>query len=244
MDTQLSESDRASIREEVRQEVKEEMHHEARRQHVRRAFGCLAFYLVVLGVPALIMAGLAAKSGLFRVPVMTNWLYRPVTASRIVMPLQGSTDETVWKETEARAQVRPETGTAVITMSETGLTTVLRSAFLAQADALPFPVREPQAVVMPEAVELFFTTARGEMAAPVRLRFSLSASSGSLVVGIKELTVGNLSVPEALTGSVSRIVSDLLTNEFSSQLPVGTQIEKITLTEGQLSLELEMPPNL
>lgn len=237
----LSETEREALRAEIRREVKTEIKQETRRRRLRGFLGCLAFYLIIFGVPTAWLAVDVAKSGWYEVPALTNWLYQPTTPRREVRPLSGETADTVWGESQARIKFDAKTDLATIGFKETGLTTIMRDAAASRANILPVPVLSPQVSISSTDIELFFLTPRPSgRDVTVRVLFTPVAEDGKLAIRISRVTLGRYDVPRLLDGYVSKMLNDALTAQFESHLPTGFSFNKVVLEDGRLSLVVQV----
>jgi len=229
----------------TRGELKEEVRKEIRRESRRRFYVSCALYLVfltiMLGLPFLLLAGIAAKSGLFQVPVLSGWLYEPSAPTRIVVPLAGSGPDAILASMAAKASYDRASGIAEMSLTEQELTTLL-SASVAEAAAsgtLPIPLESMQAVLLADGtMELYAVTERKGNQAPVILTVTPNVVNGGLDLRTENFLIGAFDVPDFMTDLVlsafARSVTDSLESGLSS---VGT-LDDIMVEEGKLRIYL------
>lgn len=234
----LSENERAAIHEEVKREVKDELRREGRKRLWWKVF----WYFLFTAVPLAILAVMVARTGLMRIPLLSNSLYRPVAPTRLVAPLVGETAEVAWRESLASAKYDKLTGVVTMQMDENRLTTAIREGLAAQADALPFVAKDAQVVLDRNRAELFFYTERDTETVPVRMTFLPSIDRlGNLNVDVTEVVVGGAVVPSAMRAPMAKLLNSFLRNEFTSQMPAGFMLREFTIEPETMVVSFTSP---
>src|SRR3989338_3783526 len=157
----LTAADREALKDEIRGEIRAERGHQGRGGFFRvwpggSGFfcGCGSSFLSLfftLVLPVLLLAGAAAKTGLFDVPFLTKRLYKPTAPTRVVAPLVGTTAEQILAGLSAKAKIDPATGKITLPITESELTTNLSAGLLEEGQAgLPFTINSIQKAIKPD----------------------------------------------------------------------------------------------
>jgi hypothetical protein len=219
-------------REELKQEIKAEIKREGRRHRLFVAAVALLVMLGIIIVPFLVVTVLVARTGLWTVPVLTEWVYEPVTPTRIVTPLSGSNIENILGAVIARSNYNPNFGYLTLYLTEKELTTVLNS-LVAEGDknALPFSIDSLQAVLENDKVEIYALTSRADGSkVPILAGFVPQVKAGQLSIASTDLTIGTLDIPDFLTGAMANTAAGQLTKAVNAGLSDIGYLEKINVT--------------
>lgn len=203
-------------REKMKKEIKEEIRRDEKRRKLVNCIGCLTLKLVVLLAVVLFTASLVAKTGLYEIPVLTNWLYHPSEPTRIVQPLIGYDGEQVMQNAMARAEYNGITSSFSISLSEQELTTIAAEAAEKSDNESGFAIKSVQMTVSTDGIELFAVSPRSERDVTIKSLFLPSISdNGKMIFDVKTLEIGALDIPGVLVSPVSRIISGQLSDTLS-----------------------------
>jgi uncharacterized protein YpmS len=228
-------------RQELRDEIKKEVKHQARRRVVMTLVLYLVFFALMLGLPFLLLAGVAAKTGLYDVPVLTSWLYDPPAPTRTVVPLAGSNSDDILASMTARASFNEVLGIVELSLSEQELTTLIKQsvADAAEAETLPFPLESVQVALLGDGVmEFYAVTEREGNQAPVLLQVAPHAVNGALELETVDFLIGSFDVPDFMTDMILDAVTSSLTEGLEQGLAVVGGLDDIFVEEEKLRVEL------
>ncbi len=222
------------VASQVRQEVQRVAPHE---RHLGRWMFLTVCLLVVAGV-----LWLGAKSGTWQVPILSGLVYHPEMAAptRLVRPVAGSSSVEVAKAVSAAATFAPNAGTALISLSEEQLTTLVAEAVAAQGTT---SIVGAQVVVTPLYVELVASrVATNGQLVPFRLRAVPGVKDGKLDLVVSEVLIGSLSVPSWLRGAIG--VGAVTAFEKSvGGLGTGSEVLEVNLADKLLRVTLRPVAN-
>lgn len=219
-------------REGLKREIVAELTQEARRKKVITCGGCLLALLVALGLPTLWVLSYVARTGFVEVPVLTPWLYSPSKPERQVLPLGGSTSESVLRAVLARSSLDPHTSLLTFVFKEEDLTTLIAHAvWLAPKGSLPFAISQAQFAVDSGTIELFLVSPRPHREATVLVRVSPHVErNGKISYDVQEMRIGAFKVPRGLAGILFATLGSFITETFRKQAAdVGTIIDVVPL---------------
>jgi hypothetical protein len=225
-------------REELKREIRQEIRQEELKKKLAGCGGCLVAVLIVIGLPTLWIASLFAKTGFVEVPVLTSWLYKPAEPERVVLPLGGSTSESVMRTIAGRVSAAPHLGLLTVAARENEITTLLvHAVWSAQEKDLPMKIRNVQVAVDNGSFEVFIVSPRGRRDATVLARVVPSvAVDGTLKAEVRELRIGALEIPhwaaQGLASATIAAVSGTIQTEIAK---VGSIVNVETKT-GELDL--------
>lgn len=226
-------SDKGESREQMKREIMSEIRRDERH---RRTWGCLRWMLVKLGlflVTLLIVAVGIAKTGLYEIPVLTNWLYQAGEPTRVVQPLMGYDDEQVMQGAMARAEYNGSTGLFSVNLTEKELSTLATGAVGVKDDNFDFTIKSAQMAVMEQGIEVFTVLSRPERDVTVKILVDPLVKDGKIVLDAKELQVGSLNMPSFLVSSVSKLIS----GQFMDSLATGLgELQDVQTKEGELTI--------
>ncbi len=228
-------------RDELKDEIRKELRHESRRRFFFSLALYLIFFFIMLGLPFLLIAVIAAQSGLYHVPVLSSWLYHPPAPVRIVVPLAGAGPDAIITSVTAKATYDQATGVAELTFSEQELTTLF-AASVEEADAsgtLPFPLESMQVALLDgNIMEFYAVTEREGYEAPVILSVTPQVTAGRLEMDTVDFHIGSFDVPD--------FMSDLVLDAFAANAMSGLEegfagvgaLDDIGAEEGKLRVDI------
>jgi len=131
--------DRDQLKKEIRREIKRD----EKKQRLVVGLIVLVIFFALLATPFLVLGVVVAKSGVRHVPILSEWFFKPVAPTKIVVPLLGSGPDAVLAAAIARINYNESIGSFTMYLTEQELTTVLNSSISGQeSGALPFsPLR-------------------------------------------------------------------------------------------------------
>lgn len=225
-------------REELKEEIKSELRHEAFRRKMFGCGACAVMWLFVIGLPVFFLARTLSKTGFFDVPVLGTRYYKPSAPVREVLPLAGSTKDTILASLRAKIKFDPRLGTAKIPFTEAELTTLVRDtvAEAAANDGLAFAVEKAQVAIEPDLVEIFAVLPRDARDTTVRLRFTPLASKGKFEIEIREVVLGDYVVPQALAKTVVNTLAQGLVSAISEGAEGLGTLNAITLAPKRMEI--------
>lgn len=220
-------------RESIKKEIKQEIRSEERR---RRLIGCGGLILVVLlivGIPALYVASLLAKTGFYDVPVLSRALYKPSSPERTVVPLYGSTPDDIYRVLGTKIKYEPQTSQATFPVSESELTTLVQHSVAgARPNTLPFPVRTVQVAIDPDKIEIYVISPQKNRDATVRIRFRPYVKGGELRAEVQEIAIGSLVLPKKIGELLFAAFGTLVTDSASTAISNVGRLVNIELDQG------------
>lgn len=227
-------------REIIREEVRAELAHERRDKRLRGCGCALLAFAVLIGAPIGVTVWLIAKSGLADIPVITSAVYVPPAPIRQVLPLVGTTAETVAKSLVAKAKPGAATGTAEVAITEQELTTILDAA-VKSGGLPPLPlvgtITSAQAAVTPDFIEFYMSGSQtGGKVVPVIIRVKPIVTAGKLSFQIQEAVFGAMPLPAALLEPVLNQAADAAMSKAVGG--TGTMLVSTKLDQGRLTLTL------
>jgi len=228
-------------RGELKEEVRKEIRHESRRRFFVSCALYLVFFAFMLGLPFLLLAGIAAKTGLFQVPLLSGWLYEPSAPTRVVVPLVGSGPDAILASMAAKASFDPARGTAEMVLSEQELTTLLSASVTeaSESGTLPIPLASMQAVLLGDGtMELYAITEREGNQAPVILTVTPEAVNGGLELQTEDFLIGAFDVPDFITNLVLDAFARSVTDSLESSLSGAGTLDDIAIEEGNIRVYL------
>ncbi|MEA3248967.1 MAG: hypothetical protein U9Q03_01260 [Patescibacteria group bacterium] len=228
-------------RDELKEEIRKEIKHDGRKKFLRHALLYLVFLFVMLALPFLLIAGVAAKSGLFQVPVLSSWLYEAPAPTRIVVPLAGATPESILASMSAKAAFYPARGVAELSLSEQELTTLIGTQLEQSSTdgALPFPITSAQVALLSNgSMELYAITERDGNQAPVILTVTPEIVNGGLELQAEEFMIGALSVPDFVSDMILESLTDSVMGGLEDGLSGVGALDGITVEEGNIRVSL------
>ncbi len=224
-----TESGNAADREALKKEVVSEIERDAGRKKLAGCGGCLLAALIIIGVPLVWGASIAAKSGFIHVPLLSKWLYQPSQPERQVVPLVGSNSTAILKSVIAANQYDQQTGIMTIRFSEEQLTTFVKEAVAANPNLLPFPVSSAQIAVDPSGVELFMVSPQSGGSATVKINVTPRVEKEQLQFTVNQIMFGGLAVPNSLANALVSSISGKLNDSIRASMgQIGT-LEGVTL---------------
>lgn len=226
----------------LKKELLDELHHEERNRKLVSCIGCLTIKLIIVAIPLLLLAAMVAKTGLYDIPLMTQWLYAETEPTREVAPIVGYTSEQLVERAMARAEYEPSVGVFRIELSENELTRLAQSGLQNSGNAALEEIRDFQLLVdEANGIELFFRILRPERDVPVKSVFqpAVSPESGELVLEISSLEVGALSVPSFGV----ELLSDMMATQLARALAFDDgglgELQAVGLVENSLYMEFK-----
>ncbi|OGL73822.1 hypothetical protein A3C96_03750 [Candidatus Uhrbacteria bacterium RIFCSPHIGHO2_02_FULL_60_10] len=233
----LTAADREALKDEIRGEIRAEMRHQARWRFLR---GCGCSFLSLfftLVLPVLLLAGAAAKTGLFDVPFLTKRLYKPTAPTRVVAPLVGTTAEQILAGLSAKAKIDPATGKITLPITESELTTILSAGLLEEGQAgLPFTINSIQTAIKPDGVEVFSEIKLQERASTLALKIIPQVVGGEIKVSLADIRIGALAVPNSFVDAIVPTLMKSFNESLNKGLGGGGALQAINLREGRLEL--------
>lgn len=228
-------------REELKDEIRKEIRHDGRRRFFVSLIMYLVFFFIMIALPFLLLAGVAAKTGLYQVPVLSGWLYEPPAPTRIVTPLVGAGPEVILNSMALKATYDPVRGIAELTLSEQELTTLIGASVedASESGTLPFPMSSIQVALLGDGVmEIYAITEREGNQAPVILSVVPEIVNGGLELQTVDFYIGAFEVPDFLTDLLLDAFAGSVTDGLESGLSgVGT-LDDIVVEEGKLRVYL------
>lgn len=211
-------------REAIKTEIKQEMRQEERRKRLRRLAVGIAAAVLAVGIPALCVAAVLAKTGFVDVPVMSAWLYKSSAPSRTVLPLFGSKPTDIYRVVGTKIKVDPNTSLASIPLTEAELTTLAQQGVATSPPgSLPFKVKSVQVAIEPDFVEIFVVSPQKGRDATVLARLVPKVKDGKLSAEVVTIAIGSLVVPKgvgnALFAAFGAIVNESVVKAIAQ---VGT----------------------
>lgn len=178
----------------MKREITQEIRQDDRRKRIMGCGGCLLAALIVLAIPTLYIASLLAKTGFVDVPVLSRALYRPSEPRRTVLPLYGTTPETMYRVLATKVTYDPAVSLATMPVTEAEMTTLLQHALFSSPEKFPFAMKYAQIAIEPEELELYVVSPQKERDATLRMRFRPIVKDKRLEVELHEVVVGNLTL--------------------------------------------------
>ena len=176
-----------------------------------------------------IIVGLAilAKTGVVQIPVFSEIFYKHPEPSRIIK----IDDDQKGFEIEVNAQLQN------LEISEQQLTYFLKQLLTRGED--PYFAQNIQATISVDGIEVF-----GFLQKPLRTNLTLMVrpyiSTGKLNLEVIKVVAGNLSVPPALFGWLTKdFLADIL-DELNQKLETFGDLEKIELYLGKLVIDFQL----
>lgn len=218
--------------------VASQLRRQERNRRIFRVTIIAAILLILASLPVLFAGYILAKSGIVEVPVMSGWVYEPITPNRSVIPLAGSGADAVLESAFIRSEYNPNFGLLKVYLTEQELTTVLNSAIKEdKTGALPFPIRKAQAAVNEDSMEIFAVAERGDgTEVPVRAVFRPYVSNGRLMADTKSLTVGSLGVPDFIAKRIVQSLLDSLSSSLNQAAEAGGQLVSVDVSSGRIEM--------
>ncbi len=235
------------LREELRTQVQEEVRSNLRRRTWRnallRVFGCCGIYLATLLAVPVFLAYLVARTGIVEVPFLGARVAHERGASRTVAATPVDVGQLFASKLRAAfptSRTVPEQVT--ITLTESELTGLLRSALAADQRVSTVTRDTAQVAVAADGVEIFARiTGYGGRETTVLLRGIPTIQDGKLVVEFRNVAIGNLGVP--------RLVANAIARSFLPQLPSlrfggdgalpSFAVDRITLADGAIHVTVK-----
>ncbi|MDD5251667.1 MAG: hypothetical protein PHT12_03455 [Patescibacteria group bacterium] len=224
-------------KEEMKKEIIGEIRRDERRRRLWSCVGCLFVEILIIAVPLYLVASIVAKTGVANVPVLTKWQYRPAAPTRIVTPDSRSTQAIIMEEA-ASAKPEPQLGLVRLRLTEAELTTMVRGAFAAAADQLPFPVSEAQLVVDTGRLELFLVSPRPERPVTVRASFRPNLVNGALKLEATEIVIGAWQLPSFAVDAIGKAIGEILGQAVTSGISSAGTIQEVKTEPGSLQIGL------
>jgi len=235
------ESGQNNEREALKKEIVDEIRGDARR---RKAIGCGSCALV--WVLAILIGGwfvgtTLTKTGFVRVPYVPASVYVPEEPVRVVSPLRGTKPEDVPTIVGSRAKFETSTGKLSIPMKEADITTVVSQAFVAGIEGLPFAVERAQVAIESDHLELFLVSPQEGRKATVRVRFTPSVADGKVVLALRDIELGKVTLPAFVSNMAFNAVRTSFEGAIESAAAKVGEIRGIDLAKGQLTLTFSAP---
>lgn len=227
-------------REELKQEIRREIKKDERNSRLMRMVIMLSIVLLLLAAPFLVAGVLVAKSGLVHVPVLSGWLYNPVSPSRTVTPLLGSSSEVIMNSAITRADFNPNFGSVKIYLTEKELTTVLNSAISKdESGALPFSVESVQAVLSEGSVEIYALAVRDDgMRVSLLVGLVPAVEQGRLTMDSTSLIIGSLKMPDFVADLIVDSMTGGLAGAINDALAGGGTLENVEVSKERVTVML------
>lgn len=220
-------------RESIKKEIKQEIRREERRRRLIGCGGLLLVVLLLIGVPALYVASLLAKTGFYDVPVLSKSLYKPSEPERTVVPLYGSKPDDIYRVLGTKVRYEPQTSQATFPVSESEITTIVQhSVAAAPPNTLPFPVRTVQVAIDPDKIEIYAISPQKNRDATVRIRFRPSVKGGELRADVQEIAIGSLVLPKKIGEMLFAAFGALVTDSVSTAVANVGRLVNIELDQG------------
>ncbi len=231
-----TEVDSAADRQALKKEIVGEIKRDARQRKLFGCGGCLILALVVIAVPLIWVASIAARSGFVRVPLLSGWLYHPSQPARQVTPLVGSDSNAILKAVISANKYEPQTGIMTVRFTEAQLTTFVSQAVAARPDLLPFPVSSAQIAVDTTGVELFVISPQGSGSTTIKISVTPRVEKEKLELTVNEIVFGSLVVPDSIGNALVAAIDQKLNDALSASMAdIGT-LEGVKLEKGSLTV--------
>lgn len=227
----------------MQEEVRSNLRRRTWRNALLRVFGCCGIYLVTLLMVPILFAYLVARTGIVEVPFLGGRVAHERLPSRTVVA--ASVDVGQLFTAKLRA-VLPSGGAipeqVTITLTESELTGLLRSALVADARASAVTRDTAQVAVAADGVEIFARVAGyGNRETTVLLRGVPSLQEGKLAAEFRAVAVGNLGVPRPIANAIARsFLPQLPPLQFGSDGPLPAfAVDRITLSDGAIHVTVK-----
>ena len=232
-------------REKMKKEIIKEVRHDEKRRKAINCLGCLFLKLIFFLVVALLVAFGVAKTGLYEIPVLTNWLYHPGEPIRVVQPLIGSDGEQVMRNAMARAEYNAAVNLFSVNLTEQELTTLVVEAAAKQGGESGFEIKLVQMTVSEEGIELFAVSPRSERDVTIKSLIRPVVTEGKMLLDVRTLEIGALSIPGSFVSLVSKIVSGQLSDALSLSASGLGELHEVRTEDKQLYIvfkpQLKLP---
>lgn len=227
-------------REVIKEEIRGELRREAGRRRAFGCIGCLVVFVLLVGIPSVLVASFAAKTGLVEVPGFTRWMYRPAEPIRAVTPVAGADAAVIISSAVLKARPDLNTGLAHVPISEQQLSTVAAEFASRFAGHLPIKVSKVQVAVEPEFIEVFATVPRGNNVTTLRLRLAPNSDGQTLRLDLIELVIGGATVPKFIAGALTAPIRTEAVAGLQGIVSGAGQIVGIGLTRGSADFILRV----
>ena len=229
-----------SEKEKLKEEIRGELIAETKRKKRKKIFACclleLAAIIFIFGGATIAIA----KTGVVTIPLFSKIFYQPPTPQRIVTvtPEETNTFEkeiTGKFEQQVKSQIKPGvTGQKIevnFELTEKDLTAFLKSAELSSGS----PLRNVQASVTPEAIEIF-----GQLEELNRTFLTVAlkpeVSENNLKIKITKIRLGTLSLPAVLGNFlVEKFLDNQIKSAEDALAKIG-KLENIILSDGKVTI--------
>ncbi|OIO51190.1 hypothetical protein COY93_03585 [Candidatus Uhrbacteria bacterium CG_4_10_14_0_8_um_filter_58_22] len=227
-------------RDELKQEIKAELSHESWRRVLTAAVVYLVIFAVLLLVPVLGLTTMAARSGLLKVPLLSDWLYHPDPPERTVLPLAGTDPNDIMSIVAARTSFNSTTETLDMTISEQELTTLLSGVVLSESEVsnLPLPIESVQTSFGDGLINVYALTGEDYNSVPLSIRLRPAVVGGLVWLEAEDLTVGSLSVPDAIANLMIKSVNVSLNKAIEQGLGENGELQSIVVAGDKIKVSL------
>jgi hypothetical protein len=229
-------------RSALKKEILDEIHHEERRRKLVSCIGCFTVKLIIVALPLLLMASMVAKTGLYDIPLMTQWLYEETEPTREVLPIVGYTSEQLVDRAMARAQYDAAVGVFRVELSENELTRMAQSGLQDSGNATLTEIQDFQLLVNETTgMELFFRIPRSERLVPVKSTFkpAINPETGEFALEISSLEIGALDMPAFGVEMMSNLMATQLARALAFDDGGLGELKDVGLTDDRLYLEFK-----
>ncbi|EKD33514.1 MAG: hypothetical protein ACD_76C00012G0003 [uncultured bacterium] len=225
---------------EVASEVASEVAAKMRKQVRRKAgLSCCSIFIVIILAIAIFVSVSVARTGLFKIPVVSALVYSEPSPVRVVPagePLDSFISNAMQKiirERLANGQITNRD--FVLTLPEGSFTRGLQDS-IKNAKVSGLSVADgAQLAVLDGEAELFLPIKRNGASTALIVRFVPEAKDGRLVLTMRETRIGKLKLPSFIARMIEKSASDSM-SQFNSEVGKYAQIEQIDLREGELVL--------
>ncbi|OGM01224.1 hypothetical protein A2480_01665 [Candidatus Uhrbacteria bacterium RIFOXYC2_FULL_47_19] len=227
-------------RDELKREIKAELSHESWRRALKAITIYLVVFVILLLVPILGLTTMAARSGLVKVPLLSDWLYHPDLPERIVLPLTGTDPNDIMSIVAARTSFNSTTETLDMTISEQELTTLLSGVILSESEVsnLPLPIKSVQTSFGDGLINVYALTGEDYNSVPLSIRLRPAVVGGLVWLKAEDLTVGSLSVPDAVANLMIKSVNASLNRAIEQGLGENGELRSIVVVGDKIKVSL------
>jgi|SRR3989339_2177841 len=227
-------------RDELKREIKAELSHESWRRVLKMIIVYLVVSVILSLVPILGLTTLVARSGLMKVPLLSDWLYHPDSPERIVLPLAGTDPDDIMSIVATRTSFNPVTETLDLTISEQELTTLLSGVMLfgSEVQNLPLPIKSVQASFEGDLIHVYALTGDEYNGIPLSIGLRPSVVGGLVWFKAEGLTVGSLPIPDVIADVMIKSMNTGLNKAIEQGLGENGELRSIVIVGDKLKVSL------
>lgn len=223
---------------ELREDIREELLEEGRQRQSLSLGIWIAIIAIIILLPVLWATSVSTRMGVMTLPVISKWVYEPVTPQREIVPLAGYQMSDVLGTFGARSKYDFGTGFVDTFIKEQELTTLISKA-LSETEGAPFEVSDAQIAVEEDFMELYVTMVRENGIVPLRARIMPSTDGRTLGMEVHEIVIGGYTVPESLTNLMfSAFGENILTSVQEGMAKLGA-LRAVNLQQGQVDITFD-----